>query len=224
MHIRLLSLLVTPMLFLTACQNMHTPQPYDYTALKQSKPKSILVVKPTNSSVDVNAPAGVLAQTTRPLSEAGYYVFPVALVNETFKNNGLTSGHDIQAVELDKLQKVYQPDAVLYLNINDYGTKYRVINSKTVVDVQAKLVDGKTGTLLWQGHKSIIQDSTNNNSNSGLLGMLISAAATQIQHKVSNYAYDVAGGVDNLLLSAGSANNLLYGPYHPKYQLDQNPK
>ncbi|MDF7676463.1 DUF799 domain-containing protein [Neisseriaceae bacterium ESL0693] len=220
MPIRLLGFMVAALFLLSACQNMHSAKPYDYTALKESKPRSILVVKPTNSSVDVSAPASVLAQTTRPLSEAGYYVFPVALVNETFKSNGLTSGHDIQTVALDKLQQVYQPDAILYLDIADYGTKYQLINSQTTVNVHAKLIDGKTGTLLWQGQRSLTQNSQQNSS--GILGMMISAAATQIQHKVSNHAYDVAGDVDNQLLSAGGTNQLLYGPYHPKYQLNQD--
>ena len=53
---------------------------YDYTAFRQSKPKSILVLLPKNESPDVKAGYGVLSQVTLPLAEAGYYVFPVAVV------------------------------------------------------------------------------------------------------------------------------------------------
>ncbi|MGV2470107.1 hypothetical protein FO520_23155, partial [Bacillus subtilis] len=67
-------------------------------AFKQSKPKSILVLLPQNSTPEVQASHGLLAQTTLPLAEAGYYVFPVAVVEETFKQNGMTNAGDIQAV------------------------------------------------------------------------------------------------------------------------------
>ena len=57
-----------------------TQTPYDYTAFKQSKPRSILVMPPVNSSPDVQAGYSMLSHVTLPLSEAGYYVLPVAVV------------------------------------------------------------------------------------------------------------------------------------------------
>lgn len=58
---------------LVACA---APKPYDYSAYKAARPKSILVLPPLNDTADVNATASVLAQTTRPLAESGYYVIP----------------------------------------------------------------------------------------------------------------------------------------------------
>ncbi len=46
---------------------------------------------PLNQTPEVNASAGVLAQVTMPLAEAGYYVLPVAVTNETFKQNGMST-------------------------------------------------------------------------------------------------------------------------------------
>ena len=45
------------------------PQPYDYTALRQSKPQSILVMPPLNQTPEVTAQAGVLSRATLPLAE-----------------------------------------------------------------------------------------------------------------------------------------------------------
>ena len=73
-------------LLLTGCVQKRS-EPYDYSALIESKPKSILVVMPTNSSPDVKGSTSVLARATVPLAELGYYVYPVALVDETFKQN-----------------------------------------------------------------------------------------------------------------------------------------
>jgi len=64
-----------------------TPAPHDYTAYKQSRPASILVLPPVNQTTDIKASIGMLSQMTEPLAEAGYYVFPVAVVSETFKHN-----------------------------------------------------------------------------------------------------------------------------------------
>ncbi|WP_222102604.1 GNA1162 family protein [Gilliamella apicola] len=40
---------------------------YDYTAFKESKPASILVLLPVNHSNEINARYGVLSQVTLPL-------------------------------------------------------------------------------------------------------------------------------------------------------------
>ena len=53
---------------LVACA---APKPYDYSAYKAARPKSLLVLPPLNDTADVNATASVLAQTTRPLAESG---------------------------------------------------------------------------------------------------------------------------------------------------------
>lgn len=44
----------------------------------------------------------MLVSNTLPLAEAGYYVLPVAMVEETFQQNGLTNANDIRAVSLPK--------------------------------------------------------------------------------------------------------------------------
>lgn len=98
-------------LALSACQVQKAPD-FDYTSFKESKPASILVVPPLNESPDVNGTWGVLASTAAPLSEAGYYVFPAAVVEETFKQNGLTNAADIHAVRPEKLHQIFGNDAV----------------------------------------------------------------------------------------------------------------
>lgn len=73
------------------------PKTIDYTAYKQARPKSILVLPPINESPEVQASYSLVSQVTYPLAEAGYYVLPIALVDETFRQNGLTTANDIQA-------------------------------------------------------------------------------------------------------------------------------
>ena len=82
---------------------------YDYTAFRQARPRSILVVMPTNDSPDIKGATSVLARATVPLAEKGYYVFPVAVVDEMFRQNGLTGGHDIQSAPSGRCGKSSVP-------------------------------------------------------------------------------------------------------------------
>ena len=204
-------------IFFTGC-SVKEPEPYDYTAFLQKKPHSILVLMPTNDSTDVAGSAAVLANAVAPLSEAGYYVFPVALVNDTFKQNGITEPSEIAAVPLNKLDKIFQADSVLYINIKEYGTSYAVISSSTRVVLEAKLVDIKNGATLWNGTATAIEDSSSGQSS--LLGMLVSAVISQVANTISDRSYDLAAMADAYLFSRNCHNCILYGPYSPYYGKD----
>ncbi len=194
-----------------------TQKPMDYSAFKQSNPKSILVLPPTNHTSEVIAPYGVLANVTVPLAEAGYYVFPVALVNETFKNNGLTVAEDIHAVAPKKLNEIFGADAVLYIDIEEYGTSYAVLSSDTVVVVKARLTDSKTNTLLWEGKASASSSEQNGGNGGGLVGMLVEAAVKQIMETAMDTGFQIAAIASNRLLSPEMHNGILYGPRSPKH-------
>lgn len=194
----------------------------DYTAYKASKPRSILVLPPVSEAIDVNAGFGVLSQTSYPLAEAGYYVLPVSLVSETFKQNGMSTANDIHAISPQKLRAIFGADAALYLDVTKYGVSYQVFDSVANVEVQGKLVDLRSGTTLWTGSASASssENNNNNNSNLGLVGLLIQAAVKQVVNHVSDAAYPVAATANQRLLSAGRANGILYGPYSPRYNTD----
>ncbi|MGV8904955.1 MAG: DUF799 domain-containing protein [Pseudomonas sp.] len=192
----------------------------DYSAFKQSRPSSIVVLPPLNESPDVKATYSMLSQITYPLAEAGYYVMPVALVDETFRQNGLTTPNDIHQVAPAKLREIFGADAALYISVIKYGTSYIVISSQTVVTATAKLVDLKTGTTLWTGTATASSDEGNNNSGGGLVGMLITAAVKQIINSSTDASHPIAGITSQRLLSAGHNAGLLYGPRSPKFGTD----
>ncbi|EPS8491904.1 DUF799 domain-containing protein [Yersinia enterocolitica] len=203
-------------LLLTGCAK---PVSQDYSAFKQSKPKSILVLLPQNQSPEVEASHGMLSQVTYPLSEAGYYVLPVAVVEETFKQNGMTNAADISAVSPAKLHKIFGADAALYITIVQYGTSYQILTSDTRVTANAKLVDLKTGKLLWSG-SATASSNEGNNSSGGIIGMLVQAAVSQIANTMTDKSHDIAAITSARMLSAGTPNGILYGPRSPQYGKD----
>ncbi|WP_208108316.1 DUF799 domain-containing protein [Paludibacterium purpuratum] len=214
------SLFAVGLVSLLAACAVQPPKQVDYTAFKNSKPHSILVLPPVSEATDVNAGNGVLAQVTYPLAEAGYYVLPVSLVSETFKQNGLTTANDIHAVAPAKLRQIFGADAALYIDINKYGVSYQVFDSVATVSVTARLVDLRNNTELWTGTGYASSAENDNNNNNGLLVQLIAAAIKQVVNKVSDAAYPVAGVADQRLLEAGRFNGILYGPRSPKYGTD----
>lgn len=204
-------------LLLTGCAK--PVQQQDYSAFKQSKPKSILVLLPQNQSPEVAASHGMLSQVTYPLAEAGYYVLPVAVVEETFKQNGMTNAGDIHAASPAKLHKIFGADAVLYITVVQYGTSYQIITSDTRVTANAKLVDLRTGKLLWSG-SATASSNEGDNSSGGVISMLVQAAVTQISNTLTDRSHDIAAVTSTRMLTAGTPNGILYGPRSPNYGKD----
>lgn len=219
MRLKTLLKLCVPLLVAILATGCVTSKPYDYTAFKQSRPRSILVLPPVNSSPDVNATYSMLSHVTYPLAESGYYVLPVALVDETFRQNGLTNPGDIHAVAPAKLKEIFGADAALYITVTKYGTTYMIINSVVTVSANAKLVDLKTGQLLWEGSATASSDEGNNNSSGGLVGMLVTAVIKQIANSVTDAGHAMAGTTSQRLLSA-RPNGMLHGPRSAQYGKD----
>lgn len=197
-------------LFLVGCAT--TPSSYNYDALLAVKPRSILVIPPKNSSLEVNAPYVFLSTISKPLGEKGYYVFPVAVIETFLKENGLPTPEEMNLVPMDKLYEHIGADAVLYTEINDWGQKYNILSSDTVVDVSMRLVDSKTGVLLWDAHASAVQRS--DSGGGGLLGNVINAVATQIINSMNDQTPELSRTANHIAINRLNYG-LLDGPYAP---------
>lgn len=221
--IRLLALssLLALVALTTAC--VGPAAPYDYAAFKRSQPKSILVLPPVNKSPDIKATYSLLSHVSYPLAESGYYVYPVAVVDETFRQNGLTQPDEIHAVAPAKLREIFGADTALYIQITQYGTRYMVLSSATVVSADAKLVDLKTGETLWAGSASASNKENQNNNGGGIIGLLVQAAVSQIINTLTEQGHTVAGVTSQRLLTA-RPYGILYGPRSPAYGKDDAPR
>ncbi|MCF8206369.1 MAG: DUF799 domain-containing protein [Methylotenera sp.] len=214
-HGALPMLAAAALLLLQGCAS--PPKAYDYTAYQAAKPASILVLPPVNSTPDVQATPSVLAQMTLPLAESGYYVMPVSLVDETLKGNGVHTADEAQQIPVAKLREIFGADAGLYVKVTRYGAVYKVLNSETAVTLDAKLVDLRNGQLLWEGSASASSAEQQNNSQGGLIGLLVKAVVDQIISSTTDRSHPMAGVASQRLLAAGRPNGLLYGPRSPSY-------
>jgi hypothetical protein len=202
-----LSLLGLLALTMAGCQS-----PKDYTEYRRHYPKSILVLPPLNNSTEIVGGYSVLSATTRPIAEMGYYVFPVVVVDQFMKANGLPGPGEMHEAPLDKLREIFGADAVLYLTVERYGTKYQILASATTVRIKARLVDARTGVCLWEN----LSESQANETG------LVEAVVSQVLSKFSDKAHDVAVTSSNQLVRG--PGGLLHGPRHRDYAKDSQVK
>jgi hypothetical protein len=189
------------------------PVDYDYTAYLAHMPRSILVLPPLDETIEVDAGCGCMSRVTRPLAERGYYVFPVAVVEAMMKENGLPTAGEMHQVSLKKLDEVFGADAVMYLDVKQWGTSYKVIDTGTVVTIEARLVDIKSGTELWRGQKTAELHSSSGASDP--IGLLAAALVTQLMTPVMEQSSDLSASVDQMLFFDPHVG-LLPGPYDPR--------
>jgi len=191
----------------------------DYSSYLDHMPKSILVLPPLNSSVEAEASNKFLSTVSRPLGERGYYVFPIAVVDNMMKENGLLSPNDMHQVPLKKIDEIFGADAVLYITIDDWGQSYQILSTQTTVAISYRLVDVKTGMTLWVQSGRAVKGSGGGND---IIADLIVAVVTKI--------VDDAMEVDHsrplaIQVNHGIFNNrnhgLLLGQRHPKFTEDQ---
>lgn len=200
-------ILVISMLLVTGCV---TPKPYDYSALKASKPRSIVIIPPLNNSLEVNAPYIYLSTLSRPLAEKGYYVFPVSVIDSFLKENGLPTPAEMNTIPLDKISEHIGADSVLYISIEQWGQKFQVTRSTNTIKANLKLVDVKDGSTLW--HSTAFAQSQSGDGGGGLIGALVSAIVTQITSSAFDNSPTIARQANNFSIY-NRHSGLLNGPY-----------
>jgi len=196
--------------FLLALSGCVTP--YDYTNFRKYKPRSILVLPPLNNANDIRGTYSYLSTVTMPIAEKGFYVFPVTVVDQMMKENGVSNPHDMHQISLKKFSEIIGPDAILYLTLEQYGTQFVLVSSQTQVTVVGKLVDARTGTLLWEGRATATDASDSSNG----LASIITAVVVQAVNSTVDHAREVSQ-LANQHLFFTQGQGLLYGPYHPKH-------
>lgn len=195
---------------LTGCKSVG---PYDYTNYRAHRPRSILVLPPLNETTSLQATYGYLSTATAPLAELGYYVFPVAVVDQMLRDNGLPTPGEMHQVSLHKIAEISGADAVLFVTVQRYGTQYQLVNSETTVEVRAKLVDTRTEAVLWEGHAEAQEDSAQLDDP---VANLIAAVVTKIVAAKVDAAHDLSRQVNSQLFTT-KESGLLVGPYSPQY-------
>jgi hypothetical protein len=196
------------MAFLQGCaQKQHI----DLTEFNAHRPRSILVVPAVNDTTEVSASSVFMTTITLPLAERGYYVFPVYLTDVILKDFGLAEAGHIQQIPTTRFYDLFGADAVLFVTIKDWSTKYLVVSSSVDVEIEYVLKDTRTSQILWQNS---VKQSHGSGVSVNPITMAVNAAMNALMtdylplaHKANAIAFQPPKG-------------LPVGPYHPEYQKD----
>jgi hypothetical protein len=144
----------------------------DLSTFHAHKPRSIVVVPVLNETTEINAPSVFVSTITKPLAERGYYVFPVYLTDLVLRDFGLAEAGHVHQLDTQRLFELFGADAALFVTIKDWSSKYILLSSTVVVEMDYELKDTKTGKVLWQSKQQVAQGS----GGGDLIGMAVMAA------------------------------------------------
>ena len=185
---------------------------HDLSAFYAHPPRSIIVVPVVNESPEVTAPVVFITTITVPLAERGYYVFPVYLTELLLRDLGLPEAGLVHQLPSERFFDLFGADAVLFVTIKDWSTKYLLLASSVVVDMEYLLKDTRTGTVLWESKQHVARNSGGSNP----IAMAVSAALNALFTDYLPLARQA-----NIQVFKPPAG-LPAGPYHPDHGKDRD--
>ena len=171
-------------LLMFGCAN--EPPKHDFAKFRDANPQSILIVPVINKSIDVNAPDYFLATMSKPLAERGYYVFPVNMVRSVLSDDGLSDANMVHAGDPRKLGDLFGADAIMYISIERWESKYVVLATTVTVELDYSLKSAHSGDELWKNHQTVVY-RPQQSSAGGLAGLVANAVVAAIAKAAPNY-------------------------------------
>jgi hypothetical protein len=129
---------------------------FDYGPLVRADPRSI-VVAPILSMMEPQAGDWFLSTLTAPLTERGYYVFPVFMTRDIAKQVGLARGPEGGFIEFSpdharRIAEFFDADAVLFVTLKKWDLKvYELgLDPRTTNEVLFDyLLTDASGETIW---------------------------------------------------------------------------
>lgn len=213
--------IVAAAVLFTGCAPKEEPKPVTkmdaFPKMYEQKPRALLVLPPINESTDAEAKGHYMTTIEMPLALHGYYVFPVELVSEIMKQEGVYDTELLYSMPLEKFYEYFGADAVLYTHIEAWDVSYAVVASTLTVSIRAEIFSTKRSEKLWSHTGTVRVDLSGGSSSGGGLSALIAdAIATAINTAAADY-----------VTYARQANRrfiqtMPVGPYHEYYMQDQD--
>ena len=212
----LLLMVVLPLL-LSGCETTHqVTKGEEFPGMYEEQPRSLLILPPINESTDVEAKAYYMTTVEVPFALSGYYVFPVEMVSDIMKQEGVYDTEVLYQVPHEKFREYFGADAVLYTRIKKWDISYMVIASSLTVSIESEIVSTKSSQQLWTYTGTVVVDLSGGNTGGGMAGLIAQAIVTAVNTAAADYV-DYARVANTRLIGT-----LPVGPYHEMYMQDQD--
>ena len=183
-----------------------------YAKMYEEKPITLLVMPPINNSTNVEAKDLLYTSISRPLIEAGYYVFSPLLAMDILKAESAYDAELFFESSLEAFNSYFGADAVVFSVIDKWAKKGLGIETK----IRYVIKSAYTNEILFDRSCDLYLDlSVNSTSSYGLLGALVDLAASAINTAVTDH-----------IVAARKANYFILGDiprgqYNPDHMLDK---
>ncbi len=182
-----------------------------YAQLYEEKPLTIVIMPPINQTNAVEAKDYFYTTLYTPLCEKGYYVFSPYLTMEFFQSESAYDSEMFLEQPLGTFKTALNADAAMFTIIKSW--KKIGITATITVDVEYILRSTATGNTLYH-REGIIKLDTSINAGGGLIGSIVSLAATAINTAMTDKV--VAGRKCNYFV----LSDMPVGKYHPEFGKD----
>jgi hypothetical protein len=205
-------------IFLTGCAPYITKQefaPKMYT----ENPKSILILPPINKTTAADAKEYYTTTVAAPLTNSGYYIFPMEIVYDILQQEGLYDAETMADVPPQKFKEFFGADAVMYVTLLKWNTHWFVTSGSVTVQAACELKSTATGELLWFYDEEITVSTEGTSAGmSGWAGLLAKIATTAINTATQDYVPLATQANKEIFLA------MPFGSYNRSHNQDQNVK
>lgn len=179
-------------------------------------PVSILVLPPINNSTAADAKEYYATTVAEPLTNSGYYVFPMEVIYDILQQEGLYDTESMTDIPIQKFKEYFGADAVLYVTIQEWDTQFLLTSGSVDVKAACELKSTLTGEVLWfYNEKVTVNTSGSSMGGSGLVGFIAKVVTTAVLTAAQDYV-PIARNVNKKIFEA-----MPFGVYHKNYNKDR---
>jgi hypothetical protein len=114
-------------------------------------PQRIAILPVYNETIDIDAPHLFYAILTRELAQKDYYIVPPTIALEMLsEEKNVREAGQMNAYSIREIGDLLHADAILLVTLTDWSAKYLAVLSTVTVSARFRLVDVKSGALLWE--------------------------------------------------------------------------
>ena len=198
---------------LTSCGMLESvTRESQYAKMYEEKPITLLVMPPINNSANVEAKDLLYTSISRPLVEAGYYVFSPLLAMDILKAESAYDAENFFDASLTAFNDYFGADAVVFSVIDKWAKKGMGIQA----DIRYVIKSAYTSEVLCDRSCDLYLDLSVDTGSRGVLAALVDLAASAINTAVTDH-----------IVAARKANYFIFrdiprGKYSPDYMIDKD--
>lgn len=198
---------------LTSCSMMSSvTRESQYAKMYEEKPITMLVMPPINNTTNVEAKDLLYTSISRPLAEAGYYVFSPLLAMDILKAESAYDAELFFDASLTAFNDYFGADAVVFSVIDKWAKKGLGIQAK----IRYVIKSAYTNEVLFDRSCDLYLDLSVNSGTGGVIGALVDLAASAINTAVTDH-----------IIAARKANYYIFrdiprGMYSSDFMIDKD--